>query len=71
MAAFSRKHYVVLRDAIIKARINAYDINGGLISGQRTVDQVAHEIGCALAKDNSRFNLEQFLSDIRGYRSPR
>lgn len=70
MAKFSRAHYELLKAAIIKARSHSWDVNGNP-STQRVVDQCALEIGIALAKDNRAFDLDQFLSDIRGYREPK
>lgn len=70
MAKFSKAHYVVIRDAIIKARLSSCD-NPMQHPATVIIDRVALEIGCVLKKDNRAFNLEQFLSEIRGYRSPR
>lgn len=66
MAAFSRKHYVVLRDALIRARMHT----PAFAYPEQAVDQVALELAVALAKDNRKFDRDKFLAEIRGYRSP-
>lgn len=68
MAAFSKKQYVILTNAIVRARMSTIS---GTPTFQMIVDHVALVIGEALKKDNRMFDLERFLSDIRGYRSPR
>lgn len=66
MAAFSRKHYVILRDALIRARMHT----PAFAYPEQAVDQIALELAVALAKDNSKFDRDKFLDEIRGYRSP-
>lgn len=70
MAAFSKKQYVILTNAIVRARMSVCD-NPMQHPATVIIDRVALEIGCALKKDNRMFDIERFLSDIRGYRSPK
>lgn len=66
MAAFSKKQYEILKQAIVKARLSAFSSEREIAS-----DKVALEIGLALQKDNRQFDLARWMWDIRGHRSPR
>lgn len=56
MAKFSKRHYLVLSDAIRSAVLTA------TVPENAGIDRLSREIGTALATDNPAFNWERFAA---------
>ena len=62
MAAFSKRHYILIADALN----STYEAYEGNRESQRAVLVVADSIGAALAKDNQAFQWDRFIHWVKG-----